>query len=141
MFNLRASATSLILTCCRFLLFLPHNIDNPCQAQGPCVCTNCPQFMPDGFTGQFYIQIQNADNPTLGQNGQGVCGVNLSFDHEYLGDLQITLTSPAGRTVYLPFGRPDRLFWRNGLHDLERQFCALRRPCQPGPWFQPDLER
>ena len=81
-----------------------------------CVCTNCPQFMPDGFTGTFNIQIQNATNPTLGQNGQGVCGVRLVFDHEYIGDLQITLTSPGGQTVTLIgpvgfFGPTDFTTW------------------------------
>lgn len=86
------------------------------NAQMPCVCTNCPQYMPDGFTGQFLIQIQNAANPTLGQNGQGVCGVVLHFDHEYLGDLKITLTSPAGQTVTLVgpigfFGETDFTEW------------------------------
>lgn len=86
------------------------------RAQSDCVCTNCPQFMPDGFTGNFYIQIENAANPTLGQNGQGVCGVRLHFDHEYLGDLQIVLTSPAGQSVTLVgpvgfFGPTDFTTW------------------------------
>jgi hypothetical protein len=91
--------------------------------------------MPDGFTGQFYIQIQNADNPTLGQNGQGVCGVNLSFDHEYLGDLQITLTSPAGQTVTLVgpigfFGETDFTTWNVS-------FVPCGDPANPDPGFSP----
>lgn len=86
------------------------------RAQGNCDCTNCPQFMPDGFTGSFLINVQNASNPTLGQNGQGVCGVVLNFDHEYLGDLSITLTSPGGQTVTLVgpigfFGPTDGTSW------------------------------
>ncbi|MCC6462873.1 MAG: proprotein convertase P-domain-containing protein [Saprospiraceae bacterium] len=72
--------------------------------------------MPDNFQGNFLIQVQNAANPTLGQNGQGVCGVILNFDHEYIGDLFITLTSPAGQTVTLIgpvglFGETDGTFW------------------------------
>lgn len=70
-------------------------------AQGDCDCTNCPQYMPDGFTGTFLINVQNASNPTLGQNGQGVCGVSFNMDHQYLSDLRITLTSPAGQVVTL----------------------------------------
>ncbi|MBK8555039.1 MAG: proprotein convertase P-domain-containing protein [Lewinellaceae bacterium] len=82
----------------------------------PCGCTNCPQFMPDNFTGDFLINVMNASNPTLGQNGQGVCGVVLNFDHEYIGDLKITLTSPAGQTVTLIgpvglFGMTDFTSW------------------------------
>ena len=86
------------------------------QAQGDCDCTNCPQYMPDNFTGSFLINVQNASNPTLGQNGQGVCGVSLSMDHEYIGDIRITLTSPAGQTVTLIgpiglFGATDGTSW------------------------------
>ena len=33
--------------------------------------------------------------------GQGVCGVNLAFNHPYLGDLTIELESPAGQVVKL----------------------------------------
>ncbi len=89
-------------------------------AQGNCECTNCPQFMPDNFTGNFLINVQNASNPTLGQNGQGVCGVNINFDHEYVGDLSITLTSPAGQSVTLVgpiglFGETDGTIWNVGF--------------------------
>ncbi|MBV6439997.1 MAG: hypothetical protein EPGJADBJ_01659 [Saprospiraceae bacterium] len=74
---------------------------------GGCECTNCPQYMPDLFTGPFYINVQNAANPTLGQNGQGVCGVVIHFDHTALCDLSMTLTSPSGQTVTLigPIGQ------------------------------------
>lgn len=88
---------------------------NTAQAQ-QCSCTNCPQFMPDGFTGNFFFQVENAANPILGQNGQGVCAVTLVFDHEYIGDLSITLTSPAGQSVQLVgpigfFGPTDGTVW------------------------------
>ncbi|MEZ4965258.1 MAG: proprotein convertase P-domain-containing protein [Saprospiraceae bacterium] len=89
--------------------------------------------MPDGFTGQFYMQIQNAENPTLGQNGQGVCGVVLHFDHEYVGDLQITLTSPAGQSVTLVgpigfFGETDFTTWNI-------TFVPCGDPASPDPGF------
>ncbi|HRI60398.1 MAG TPA: proprotein convertase P-domain-containing protein, partial [Saprospiraceae bacterium] len=98
-----------------------------------CVCTNCPQFMPDGFTGSFYIQIQNAANPTLGQNGQGVCGVRLTFDHEYIGDLQITLTSPGGQTVTL-IG-PVGLFGPTDFTTWDILFLPCADPVSPDPGF------
>jgi hypothetical protein len=72
--------------------------------------------MPDGFTGGFTINVQGATNPTLGVGGQGVCGVTMSFDHQYLGDLRITLTSPSGQTITLVgpigfFGETDFTSW------------------------------
>ncbi len=81
-----------------------------------CGCTNCPQFMPDNFVGDFLINVAGADNPTLGQNGQGVCGVTMHLDHEYIGDLTITLTSPSGQSVTLIgpegfFGGTDGDVW------------------------------
>lgn len=72
-----------------------------------CECTNCPQFMPDLFVGDFNINIQGATNPTLGQNGQGVCGVVVHFDHTAICDITITLTAPSGQTITLvgPIGQ------------------------------------
>lgn len=68
---------------------------------GPCACTNCPKPMPDGFSGNFSIQVQGATNPILGQNGQAICRVRLKFQHAYIGDLRISLTAPNGTTVAL----------------------------------------
>ena len=103
------------------------------SAQSGCSCTNCPQFMPDNFQGNFYIQVQNASNPTLGQNGQGVCGVTLNFQHDYVGDLTITLTSPAGQTVTLMdpvglFGETDGTTW-------DITFVPCSDPANPDPGF------
>lgn len=94
---------------------LPNPVSSTLSAQ-PCACTNCPQFMPDNFTGDFNISVQGATNNMLGQNGQGVCAVIMHFDHEYLGDLSITLTSPSGQSVQLVgpigfFGPTDFTDW------------------------------
>ena len=103
--------TYLPLLCIGWIGISPSTL----SAQG-CGCTNCPQFMPDNFVGDFLISVEGADNPTLGQNGQGVCGVTMNFDHEYLGDLSITLTSPSGQSVTLVgpigfFGATDGTSW------------------------------
>lgn len=90
------------------VLFSLLVFSNPLRAQGGgCECTNCPQFMPDLFMGSFLINVQNASNPTLGQNGQGVCGVIIHFDHTAICDISITLTAPSGQTVTLvgPIGQ------------------------------------
>jgi hypothetical protein len=78
------------------------------QAQtGDCNCTNCPQFLPDLFTGNFNLTVQNASNPILGQNGQGVCGVIVHFDHTAICDISMTLVAPSGQSVTLigPIGQ------------------------------------
>lgn len=63
--------------------------------------TSVPQNLPDGFDGSFDMVIYEAANDTLGQNGQGVCRVYLSFEHHYLGDLTMVLTAPNGQSVTL----------------------------------------
>lgn len=115
-----------------FSFFSASLAPNTLVAQG-CSCTNCPQFMPDNFVGDFLINVSGADNPTLGQGGQGVCGVNMHFDHEYLGDLSITLTSPGGQTVTLVgpigfFGATDGSSW-------DISFLPCDDPVNPDPGF------
>lgn len=105
------------------------------NGQTNCACTNCPQAMDDLFQGNFYIQVQNAANATLGQNGQGVCGVTLFFDHEFVGDLLITLSSPAGQTITLVgptgfFGETDGTTW-------DVTFVPCSTVASPDPGFAP----
>ncbi len=86
------------------------------EAQTPCSCTNCPLPLPEGFSGDALLQVSGATNNTLGQNGQGVCGVKIAFEHQYVGDLRISLISPAGQEIQLLgdvgfFGNTDFTTW------------------------------
>ena len=47
------------------------------------------------------IPVENASNNDLASPTQGVCGILLNFEHEFVGQLIIELTSPAGQTVVL----------------------------------------
>ncbi len=67
----------------------------------PCVCVDCPQPIPTVSDFQVCIDMNGLTNPTLGANGQAVCGVNLEFTHDYIENLSLTLTSPAGQQVQL----------------------------------------
>jgi hypothetical protein len=117
-----------ILTIVWLLSSLPTQV----SAQG-CSCTNCPQFMPDNFLGDFLINVSGADNPTLGQNGQGVCGVTLNLDHEYIGDLTITLTSPSGQSVTL-IG-PEGFFGGTDGDSWNISFVPCNDQANPDPGF------
>ncbi|MFN0214683.1 MAG: gliding motility-associated C-terminal domain-containing protein [Saprospiraceae bacterium] len=101
-----------------------------------CECTNCPQFMQDLFVGDFNINIQGATNPTLGQNGQGVCGVNIHFDHTAICDITITLTSPSGQTITLvgPIG-PFCTNMGNTGTDWDVSFVPCGGGAMPDPGF------
>ena len=113
--SIRSNKVSKTFFALLLLVFLFSALPAHLLAQG-CSCTNCPQFMPDNFVGDFLINVDGATNPTLGQNGQGVCGVTMHLDHEYIGDLTITLTSPSGQSVTLIgpegfFGSTDGTSW------------------------------
>ena len=105
---------------------------------GGCVCTNCPQFMPDLFVGPFYISVENAANPILGQGGQGVCGVVIHFDHTAICDLSMTLTAPSGQSVTL-IGPIGQFCSSNGNAGTtwDVTFLPCSDPVNPDPGFSP----
>ena len=47
------------------------------------------------------LEIEGATNNDLSDPGQGVCGINIHFNHSAVGDLLITLTSPSGTVITL----------------------------------------
>ncbi len=47
------------------------------------------------------IPVENATNNDLSSPSQGVCGIFLNFEHEFVGQLIFELTSPSGQTVVL----------------------------------------
>jgi subtilisin-like proprotein convertase family protein len=75
---------------------------NTLKAQVDCICTNCPVPLPDVLSTTFngYLQVSGATNNVLGGNNclESVC-INIS--HSWIGDLDISLTSPDGTTIIL----------------------------------------
>lgn len=92
-----------------------------------------PVFIPDGAYAELPLVIHGATNPTLGVNGQGLCGVKLNFDHEYIGDLTITLTSPGGQSVML-IGSPG-LFGPTDYTTWVITFVPCSAIAEPDPGF------
>ena len=91
----------------------------PAMAQD-CDCDdsdNCPYAFGPNFTGQVCYDITDALNNDLADPGQGVCGVALTFTHQHIWDLELTLISPAGQEVPLVgnntsfFGTTNNVLW------------------------------
>ncbi len=83
-------------------------------------CMDCPTFMPDNFVDTFGIIVCGAANNDLAHPVQRLCKVNISFDHEYLGDLSMDIISPAGQVVKLVgpvglFGETNGTSWDIGF--------------------------
>ncbi|MCF8244729.1 MAG: gliding motility-associated C-terminal domain-containing protein [Saprospiraceae bacterium] len=62
---------------------------------------NCPIQFPANTNTQVCYEFTDAFNNNLASPSQGVCGVYIKFRHGHIGDLELTLTSPAGQQVQL----------------------------------------
>lgn len=76
---------------------------SPCDSTYaiPDSCLSCPFFMPDGFAGTVPVAVTCALIDDLADPAQGLCAVRLHFEHDYVGDLSVSLYSPAGQNVQL----------------------------------------
>ncbi len=75
----------------------------PAAAQN-CGCAdagNCPADIPVQSNFTVCYDFTDAANNDLADPNQGICGVNISFTHDYIWDLELTLISPAGQEVQL----------------------------------------
>jgi len=78
---------------------------------------NCPSSFGPNFTGQICYDVTDAFNNDLADPNQGICGVNIAFNHEHIWDLELTLISPSGQSVPLVgwntnfFGTTNNVLW------------------------------
>jgi PKD repeat protein len=98
-----------------------------------CGCNNCPNEIPDLYFGDFTFSVLAAQNNDLASSTQGVCGVRVEFQHEYIGDITMELVSPAGQVVQLMgpsglFGSTENTTWNVG-------FLPCNYPVNPDPGF------
>jgi len=90
---------------------------------GQCGCTNCPEPLPDNTNRNFYVNVSDNDlDPIDYCQTMLLESINLHFDHEYIGDLAITITSPCGNSILLTgnigfFGATDGSVWNIGFVD------------------------
>ncbi|MEM7574110.1 MAG: hypothetical protein AAF433_14475 [Bacteroidota bacterium] len=81
----------------------------------------------------YEIDVTDFVNNDLADPAQGVCGFELTFAHQYIYDVTITLTSPGGQSVELigPFNnqnRPPTIFTRWFI-----DFSQCADPTAPDP--------
>lgn len=78
---------------------------------------NCPSSFGANFTGQVCYDITDALNNSLASPTQGICGVSITFTHQHIWDLELSLVSPAGQVVPLVgyntnfFGTTNNVLW------------------------------
>lgn len=69
-----------------------------------CECLNCPQALPPPgldscSTFEFILNVKGAENDDLANPFQGVCGLKVHFQHNYVWSLSMCLVSPGGDTI------------------------------------------
>nr|MDQ3016535.1 proprotein convertase P-domain-containing protein [Bacteroidota bacterium] len=68
--------------------------------QAQCVTTGA-QSIPDPGTLTIDFFVNGLIDSDLASPTQGICGIQIDFSHEYLGDLTASLISPSGTIVQL----------------------------------------
>lgn len=89
--------------------------------------------IPDNDIATIQIAVSGLiDNNLAGP--QGICGIEIEFTHEYLGDLTITLISPSGTSVTL-IGQPTTAIGPTNLANWDISFLPCATPAAPDPGF------
>jgi subtilisin-like proprotein convertase family protein len=116
----------IILLCCHLFTY---------SLYGQCtLASSVPIPDDDVVTIQFAVSgllDNNLSSPT-----QGICGVEIEFNHEYLGDLTITLISPSGTIVQL-IGDPTTAIPTTNLSVWDIDFVPCGSAANPDPGFTP----
>jgi len=120
--------TPFLLFCAMFVLF--HS-----QLCAQCICAGCPQPIPDDNTRNYILRVDSAQNNDLGSPNQGVCQVTLSFQHSFVGDLSISLSSPSGQVVNLIGPAPTTLSGQTDFSSWDVRFVPCGQSAFPDPGF------
>ena len=112
----------------------------PVLGQG-CECLNCPQNLPPAgldtcYEREFLLQVRGAVNDDLSDPFQGVCAVNVRFQHNYVWSLEMYLISPSGDTLQLTGPSIISGYASTALSSWDIQFIPSQFPPDPDPGFE-----
>ena len=115
----------LLVSCWTF--FPGNNLHSQCEATGP-------YSIPDEGTLTIDLLATGLVDGDLASATQGICGVEIDFMHEYLGDLTITVISPAGTVVQLA-GPVNTAIDPTNLSRWNISFVPCATPAMPDAGF------
>ncbi len=98
--------------------------------------TSLAESIPDDGTITIQFIVTGLVDSDLASPTQGICGINLDFMHEYLGDLTMTLISPSGTSVKL-VGPVTTAFPPTNLSRFNVRFVPCATPAMPDAGFTP----
>ena len=91
--EMRSHTIKAVTMCCWFLL--------TCWEAGAQCALDTNAIIQEVDTINLIFEVEGATNNDLSDPSQGLCKVRLHFEHEFLGDLRLFLTSPGGQSVQL----------------------------------------
>jgi gliding motility-associated-like protein len=105
-----------------------------------CECLNCPLSLPAAgidtcYTREFILNINGASNNDLADPVQGVCAVNVHFQHNYVWSLEMYLVSPNGDTLRLTGPSLVSGYASTALSSWDISFIQSQYPPNPDPGF------
>ncbi len=102
------------------------------QGKGQCrIDTNV--FINKTDTIDLVLPVKGVLNNNLGDSNQGLCRVDISFEHQYVGDLLIWLRSPSGQEIQLIGDQVMSGFTNFQKWDVS--FIPSNQTAQPDPGF------
>lgn len=113
----------LIILLFGFFIIPFHGLRSQCMTS-----TSVP--IPDNGSDTIEFFISGLIDNLLSGSTQGICGVDLTFNHEYLSDLTITLISPAGTMVQL-VGPVSTTTDNTNLTSWDVHFIPCGNPAMP----------
>lgn len=89
-----------------------------------CECDSCPINMPNNSSLDIDFYVNGIVNNDLSNSSQGLCSISLNFEHQFVGDLLISIESPSGQILDLVgpygfFGMTD-----NSTYDISLVECS-----------------
>lgn len=113
------------------------------EAKGQvCGCLNCPGPLPPAgldtcYFREFIINIKGATNDDLANPFQGICAVNVHFQHNYVWSLEMYLVSPGGDTLQLTGPALTAGYASSALSSWNISFIPDQYPANPDSGFEP----
>ncbi len=101
--------------------------------QGQCSLSSATD-VPDNAIFTIDLSVSGLIDNSLSSPTQGICGVEIDFMHEYLGDLTITLISPSGTSVDL-IGPATTSTGNTNLTRWNIEFVPCMTPASPDAGF------
>ncbi|MGB3079682.1 MAG: gliding motility-associated C-terminal domain-containing protein [Saprospiraceae bacterium] len=119
-----------------WLLFIVFAVTSSVDVQSQC-STSTPLDIPDDGCITIQFIVSGLTDNDLASPTQGICGVNLDFMHEYLGDVSVTLISPSGTSVTL-IGPVTTAITPTNLSRFNIKFVPCMTAAAPDAGFSPE---